>query len=458
MNYRESLVWVEALGVFGSRLGLSRIRRLLQALGNPQDQFRTIHVTGTNGKGSVTAMLTEILQRSGLHTGCYTSPHLFSYTERVRVDGQDIPAADFAACLTKVRAAVDGIVADGHESPTQFEVLTALAFLYFAKREVRIAVIEVGLGGTLDSTNVITPEVSVITNVTFEHADRLGGTIESIAANKAGIIKEGVPVVTAASGIPLAIIRRTAAEKNADLFVFGEDFRAERVSSAEAAAAYARAGEEPPQGQMQHLSFTSHLMGIEPSLLDLHLLGSYQIQNAAVAVMTAEVLRHSGERIQEPAIREALRFVRWPARFEHMRVGGQDIVIDGAHNPDGARVLRESLDAEDTARERVYVLGILGDKDRRLMLGALLRPSDTVVVTPPQSERAGSLAELADLVRPLAARVECYADNDRALARGFELAGGEKRLILAGSLYLVGGLRQKLLARQKQEAKGGALG
>ncbi len=455
MNYEESLAWLEELGVFGSRLGLSRIRRLLQMLGNPQDKYRTIHVTGTNGKGSVTAMLTEILQRSGLHTGCYSSPHLVSYTERVRVDGQDIPEENFAAYLTEVRAAVDAIVADGHESPTQFEVLTALAFLYFAKREVQTAVIEVGLGGTLDSTNVITPEVSVITNVTFEHADRLGGTIESIAENKAGIIKEGVPVVTAASGIPLDIIRQTAEEKNADLFVLGEDFCANPVSAAEAADSYAREGAEPPCGHTQHFSFTSHLMGIEPSLLDLHLLGSYQVQNAAVAVMTAEVLHHSGERIKESAIREALRFVRWPARFEHMCVSGQDIVIDGAHNPDGARVLRESLDVEDTARERVYILGILGDKDRGLMLGELLRPDDTVIVTPPQSERAGSLAALADLARPLAASVECYADNDRALARGFELAGGEKLLILAGSLYLVGGLRQKLIDRQRQEEKGG---
>lgn len=200
MNYQEAISYLEGLKIFGIRLGLTRIERLLELLGRPQDRYRTVHVTGTNGKGSVSAMVEGALRRSGIHTGFYSSPHLVSYTERIRVDGQAISEQDFAEGMTVIRAKIDTMLAEGAECPTQFEVLTALGFYYFAKCQVEYAVIEVGLGGTLDSTNVITPEVSVITNVTMEHADKLGGTLQSIAENKAGIIKDGVPVVTAAKG------------------------------------------------------------------------------------------------------------------------------------------------------------------------------------------------------------------------------------------------------------------
>ena len=194
MNYQEAISYLEGLKIFGIRLGLTRIERLLELLGRPQDRYRTVHVTGTNGKGSVSAMVEGALRRSGIHTGFYSSPHLVSYTERIRVDGQAISEQDFAEGMTVIRAKIDLMLAEGAECPTQFEVLTALGFYYFAKCQVEYAVIEVGLGGTLDSTNVITPEVSVITNVTMEHADKLGGTLQSIAENKAGIIKDGVPV------------------------------------------------------------------------------------------------------------------------------------------------------------------------------------------------------------------------------------------------------------------------
>lgn len=190
MNYEEALSYLEGLNIFGIKLGLDRINRLLELLDLPQNRYRTIHVTGTNGKGSVSAMLAGILQHSGIHTGFYSSPHLVSYTERMRVDGQSISEEEFAHCLSTIRVYVDQMVAEGSESPTQFEVLTALAFFYFAMRHVEYAVIEVGLGGLLDSTNVITPELSVITNVTFEHADRCGGTLAGIARHKSGIIKD----------------------------------------------------------------------------------------------------------------------------------------------------------------------------------------------------------------------------------------------------------------------------
>lgn len=213
MTYQEALTYLDGLNVFGIKLGLVRIARLLELLGEPQKKYRTIHVTGTNGKGSTTAMLAEILLQSGVRSGMYTSPHLVSYTERIQVAGQPISEADFAECILEVKAAVDRMLAEGEECPTQFEVLTAAAFFHFASAQVEYAVIEVGLGGLLDSTNVITPEIAVITNVTLEHADRCGGTLAGVATHKAGIIKEGVPVVTAADGETLEIIRQAAEEK-----------------------------------------------------------------------------------------------------------------------------------------------------------------------------------------------------------------------------------------------------
>ncbi|WP_407397491.1 bifunctional folylpolyglutamate synthase/dihydrofolate synthase, partial [Anaerovibrio sp.] len=189
MNYSEAMDYLEELNVFGMSLGLDRIKRLLDLMGNPQNTYKTIHITGTNGKGSVTCMLAEILKKSGISVGMYTSPHLDSYTERVIINGDEISQEKMAAAITVVRDLCDFMVGEGNEHPTQFEVLTAAAFYIFMKEKVEYAVIEVGLGGLLDSTNVITPEVSVITNVSFEHADKCGGTLDGIAKHKAGIIK-----------------------------------------------------------------------------------------------------------------------------------------------------------------------------------------------------------------------------------------------------------------------------
>ena len=230
MKYKQALEFLEELNVFGINLGLGRITKLLELLGNPQNDYKTVHVTGTNGKGSVTAMLAEILKKSGIRTGMYISPHLSSYTERIQVDGSSCSEAEFAAALEVVQRAMDIMDAKGEEHPTQFEVLTAAAFVLFQLKKVEYAVIEVGLGGLLDSTNVIVPAVSVITNVSLEHADKCGGTLEGIAEHKAGIIKTGIPVVTGAEGIALDIIRETAAANGCDIYVMGEDFYAEPVN------------------------------------------------------------------------------------------------------------------------------------------------------------------------------------------------------------------------------------
>ena len=437
MNYEESLAYLESLNIFGIKLGLERIQKLLARLELPQERYRTIHVTGTNGKGSVSAMLAGILRHSGIHTGFYSSPHLVSYTERIRVDGQAISEQEFADCLSSIKVYIDQMVADGEECPTQFEVLTALAFFYFAIKHVEYAVIEVGLGGLLDSTNVIVPEVSIITNVTLEHADRCGGTLEGVAHHKAGIIKDDVPVVTAAQGIALDIIRQQAEEKNADIFVAGEDFSAEFISC---------------ESNFQRLEFSSGLLGAVKEPYTLHLLGKHQIENAAVAVMAAKLIHNLDDRITNKTIDDALSLVSWPARFERVEMGRQKIIIDGAHNPAGMVALRESLDLYYPAEERVLLLGILKDKDIDTMLDILLRPNDTVVVTVPHSDRASDPQLLAGKVAAHVQHVEAIADNDEAVNRALELANGEKLLVMAGSLYLVGELRKMLLDKKGGEA------
>ena len=437
MNYQESLAYLESLNIFGIKLGLERIQKLLARLELPQERYRTIHVTGTNGKGSVSAMLAGILRHSGIHTGFYSSPHLVSYTERIRVDGQAISEQEFADCLSSIKVYIDKMIADGEECPTQFEVLTALAFFYFAIKHVEYAVIEVGLGGLLDSTNVVVPEVSVITNVTLEHADRCGGTLEGVAHHKAGIIKDDVPVVTAAQGVALDIIRQQAEEKNADIFVAGEDFSADFISY---------------EGNFQRLEFSSGLLGAVKEPYNLHLLGKHQIENAAVAVMAAKLISNLDSRITNKTIDDALTLVSWPARFEQADYNGQKIIIDGAHNPAGMTALRESLDLYFPAPERVLLLGILKDKDIDTMLDILLRPNDTVVVTVPHSDRASDPQILAGKVAAHVQHVEAIADNSEAMNRALELANGEKLLIMAGSLYLVGGLRKLLMDKKGGEA------
>ena len=437
MNYQESLAYLESLNIFGIKLGLERIQKLLARLELPQERYRTIHVTGTNGKGSVSAMLAGILRHSGIHTGFYSSPHLVSYTERIRVDGQAISEQEFADCLSSIKVYIDRMVADGEECPTQFEVLTALAFFYFAIKHVEYAVIEVGLGGLLDSTNVIVPEVSIITNVTLEHADRCGGTLEGVAHHKAGIIKDDVPVVTAAQGVALDIIRQQAEEKNADIFVAGEDFSAEFISC---------------ETNFQRLEFSSGLLGAVREPYTLHLLGKHQIENAAVAVMAAKLIHNLDDRITNKTIDDALSLVSWPARFERVEMGRQKIIIDGAHNPAGMVALQESLDLYYPAEERVLLLGILKDKDIDTMLDILLRPNDTVVVTVPHSDRASDPQLLAGKVAAHVRHVEAIADNDEAMNRALELANGEKLLVMAGSLYLVGELRKMLLDKKGGEA------
>ena len=428
MNYQEALAYLDSLNTFGIKLGLGRITRLLELLDNPQNKYKTIHVTGTNGKGSTTAMLTAILTNAKIKTGMYTSPHLVSYTERMQINGMEISEADFADSIAIVKEKVEIMVDDGEENPTQFEVITAAAFYYFARMQVEYAVIEVGLGGLLDSTNVIIPEIAVITNVTFEHANRCGGTLEGIAEHKAGIIKEGVPVVTAAQGIALDIIKEKAREKNSDVFVSGEDFSSVFKGFMK---------------NKQQLTFSSAMVGVS-STYNLGILGEHQVENSSLAVMSALILATNETRITSEGMQKALSEVHWAGRFEVMpQEDEQMIIIDGAHNKAGATVLRQNLDKYFPNKEIVFLLGILEDKDVAGIVDELVRAENSVVVTRPDSERAAAPNKVAKQIK--ASYVETVEDIGEALARAKALTMDNKILCVAGSLYLIGVVRAMLV-------------
>ena len=427
MTYQESIAYLEGLSRFGIRLGLERMQELVIRLGHPEKKYPTIHITGTNGKGSTTACLAAILQEAGFRTGMYTSPHLERYTERMRIDGLEVEEAVFAHAIEQTAAAAREMERDGLEHPTQFEVLTAAAFVMFAAMKVDYAVIEVGLGGSLDSTNVIESRVAVITNVTLEHEDRCGSTIREIAEHKAGIIKKNSRVLTAAQGEALEVIRRRAADCGAVVQVLGEEW----------------------QAQMQSVSLTGIAWMLQQPNgsswpLQARLVGEHQVYNASLAVMAALTVRETA--VNQEAVARGLAKACWPGRFEVLRTQ-PPLVIDGAHNPAGAAVLRRTLDQVFPGREVLFLLGILKDKDIEGITGLLVREQDRVIAVRPLSERAAEAGDLASHFPPH--QVEAVPDWEEGVNRLLELAEQEPRKVacVAGSLYLLGAVRPILLQK-----------
>ena len=388
MTYDDALKYLDSLNVFGIKPGLERITLLTDRLGKPQNFFKTVHVTGTNGKGSTCAMLAEILQAAGYKVGLFTSPHLVTYCERFKVNGKNISETEFAEIVELIKfLAVQA---------TQFEVLTAMAFAWFAKENVDIAVIEVGLGGTFDSTNIITPKVSVITNVALEHENILGD-LASIAQNKAGIIKRNIPCVTGATGKPLEIIRSVAEKNNSPLFEV-----------------------------------------TQPAQVEINLRGEFQKFNAAIAIKTAEVLG-----IAEEKIFAGLKKVSWAGRFEVIETDCGKVIIDGAHNPHGATALRQSLDKIFPTERRCFLFGALADKNIDAMIEILFRADDFVIVTEPNSARAENVEKICGKLKSRG--VDCIgAKNISDAVSKLKTFDGLK--IATGSLYLIGEVREDLIA------------
>lgn len=429
MNYVESLAYLESVGKFGIQLGMERIEGLLKELDNPEQKIKTVHVTGTNGKGSVSSMITNILLAADLKVGKFTSPHLVKYNERININGQDISDEDFAVAITAVKQAADNIVKKGVcEQPTQFELLTAAAFLYFYLQKVDYAVIEVGMGGLWDSTNVITPVVSVITNVTLDHTDRCGTTVERIAMQKAGIIKEKVPVVTAAEGNEaLGPIVSFAMFKEAPVYLYGKAFYGTEIESS-----------------MEGQKFTLHAGDFYASDYEIKLPGEHQIKNTSVAIVAAKLVSKQDERINELALHIGVANTLWPGRLERIKKN-PDIILDGAHNPSGAEALRKALDKYYPQQKVHFVFGMMGDKDMSGVIKTLIHEDDVVyTVRADQGNRAAEASTLAELIGKNAVAKD-------SLEEAYDLAlknAGEKGIVcVCGSLYLVGEFKKMLLEK-----------
>ena len=434
---------------FGVKPGLERIEKLLKLLGDPQHKVPVIHIAGTNGKGSTSSMIAHIAAASDLKTGWFTSPYLENFTERIRIlDGKkdllalakgdrsiEISESDFADLLSQVLDKVREIQLTGEELPTEFEVLTAIAFLYFAEQGCDILVLETGMGGRLDSTNVCQPKVSLITALGYDHMEKLGSTIAEIAAEKAGIIKRGVPVIayppelSSHSDKDCEIIRNTLMSKA----------EAEHTQIKWIDAANIEIVSQSLRGQ-------SFIYAKE--FYELRLVGDFQLVHAALAIEACRDL------VSEEAISEGLKSACWPGRMEV--IGQRDIILlDGAHNPQGCRVLRQVLEKHLSGRKLNLLVGMLKDKQTEEMLQIILDNTDyrvtEVITTEPVISRAMSSDRLAEQVQAYAPDIICRSVSDyrEALSAALELsATNGLPLVIAGSLYLIGVVRSELRDRK----------
>ena len=403
---------------FGIILGLETIERILSALGNPQNNFASIHVAGTNGKGSVASALSSILHESGYRVGLYTSPHLVRFNERICVNNQQISDAD----VVKSYKAVQG-VHHGERSPTFFEFATAMALYEFGRQKVDWAVIETGMGGRYDATNIIQPAISIITNVSVEHRDYLGNTLAQIAREKAGIIKQRTPVVTAVKQKQTrSVILRVAQKQSAPVHMLGKDFSVRRS----------------PTG---HFSY----YGIENvwRKLQTPLLGHYQIQNAALALAACELLNEDKANISFKRIQDGLLKTRWPGRLEIVSEK-PFVILDGAHNLIAARNLSQYL-AEHLANRRItLVVGILDDKPYGAMLKSLLPVCSRAIITRAKTERALPPQKLYVTAKKIISDITTAPTVAEAAKIAIETTGQNDVVCIAGSLYVVGEAKEAI--------------
>lgn len=397
---------------FGIKLGLETIQGILDFLGNPQDRYKVVHVAGTNGKGSVASAMSSILQAAGFRVGLYTSPHLVRFNERICINNEPVTDADVVRAYEEVRKAPGG-----DRETTFFEFATAMALHEFARQNVDWAVIETGMGGRLDATNVVHPELTFITNISLEHQEYLGDTLPQIASEKAGIIKAGVPVVTGVGQEDAWFtIQETAAAKDAPIYRLNSAFHV-----------------EPTGGG----GFT--YVGIENTWHDMRtgLAGRYQLDNAAMVLAGCELLIRSGARIPVDAARAGLSGNRWPGRLEVVSTS-PFVIIDGAHNLAAARNLADYLKEELSDRDLTLIVGILADKPYREILQILLPVCRKVILTSPRIHRALPAETLLECARSIAPDVTVIPDVGEAVQYAMEHAADNDAVCIAGSLYVVG--------------------
>jgi len=435
MTYEESVRALLSLGrelaspqqARVQKFGLANITILAEDLGQPHRSSPCAHLAGTNGKGSTAAMLESILRSGGLRTGLYTSPHLERINERIRIDGENISDQDFAAAWSRVHSSIESLLASGRLTahPTFFECVTAIAFLAFAQHQVDFAIYEVGLGGRLDATNIVEPEVAVITPIDFDHENFLGHSIEEIAAEKAGVIKSGAWVVSASERREArAVIARRCTEMDARLVEVDATAHIENVRSADG---FYRAVAAFPHSRKQ--------LALAPSLP-----GRFQLRNALTAAIAARLLAERGFPVADAAIERGIATANWPGRLERLATQ-PDLYLDGAHNPAGARELLKFWKENYEGRRIFLVYGAMRDKAVDEISSLLFPHATAVVLTEPHHPRAISAPLLAEMTSHDAKDTIVVRDPGEALETALERAGAQDAVFATGSLYLVGELR-----------------
>ena len=419
---------------FGSVLGLERMNILLEKLGDPHKDLRVIHVAGTNGKGSVCKFLEEGLSSCGYNVGLYTSPFIECFNERIRLGGKNISDEDLEGFSMKVLSAAEEMVAEGDDSPTEFEVVTAVALLYFAEKEADIVILEVGLGGKGDSTNVVDkPLICAICSVSYDHMDRLGNTIEEIAADKAGIIKPSVPVISNVDNhAAAAVIARTAYEKESRLYDIS-DIKPEIFDKS-----------------LFRQFVTMEIYGTDYSNVEISMVGRHQSENLKTALSVIEVLRKSGEiKVERSLLYEGMKKAVQPGRFEVLKKGSEEtgtpvVIVDGAHNEAGAYALCDTMKEYFRDKKILLVTGMLADKQTDKILKAFIDITHDIIATEPDSPRKLKTDELAAQIRRMGIEPIISDDVEDSVRLAISIWKNYDVVLFAGSLYLIGHVRRML--------------
>lgn len=427
MNYTECIHYLEEEVGFGSVPGLERIQSLCDKLGNPEQKLSVIHIAGTNGKGSAVAMLSSILKESGFRVGTYTSPHLESYRERFCINDKQISEADFAEEITLMKQLCTELAAEGNPVPTLFEIVTGAAFHYFAAQKVDILILEVGLGGRFDATNIVpTPLLSLIMSISIDHTDFLGETIEEIAAEKAGIIKKNCPVVLYSQDkIVYNVIKAAAERLNAPLYC---SQNTEIIISSQT---------------LEETVFSAKTEFFSEKDIHLSLLGSYQLQNCITVLNACAVLQKNGLHLPHAAIHNGLKNAHWAGRME---ICGRNplVILDGAHNADGIMQLAKSIPTYCKEKKVTLILGVLGDKEYHKMAEVILPHADTVILTEPHSERKLDVFTLARSISGYTGKIYTEKEIEKAFETALSLTPADGVILCCGSLYMIGAMRTYL--------------
>lgn len=427
MNYIEAMNYLNEAEVFGIKLGLERTARILELLDNPHKKIKTIHIAGTNGKGSTTAMVSNILTEAGYDVGMYTSPYIEEFEERIQINQKFIPKESLATIITDISIVAEIVKEEGYGNPTYFEIVTCAALLYFHREAVDFAVMEVGMGGRLDSTNVINPLVSAITSISYDHMQILGDSLDKIANEKAGIIKENIPVVLYPQEIiAQEVVEKVCKEKNAPLIkVKKENTKFIKV--------------------IQENENIRQLIQVKTSTnsytIALNLLGTHQLLNCSLSINIIEKLQELGYKITREHIEEGLKKVKWNGRLEIMGYNPM-VVVDGAHNIDGITRLKESVQKYFNYKDIILILGIVKDKEVYKMAEMITPMAKKVIAVTAHSDRATSSHELRDVILKYNKNCFCIENYGDAFNEAINSADEDDLILVSGSLYMISDMRK----------------